>query len=192
MTDDPEPPARPLRRDAQERRAALIAAATECFERQGYGVPLETIAERAGVGRGTLYRNFRDREALALAIFEREIDRLDGRIDPDRPLADVIGAVVRDGARASALFGRIGAELRLDDENARAFGTLRDRLERMMTPAADAARARGELRPDAGPRELVLAIRMVGGLRQPIHDAADVEAQVAAALALLLNGLRPR
>lgn len=192
MTDTPPPTARPLRRDAQERRAALIAAATDCFEAQGYGVPLEAIAERAGVGRGTLYRNFRDREALALAIFEQEIDRLDGRIDADRPLAETIGAVVRDGARASALFGRIGAELRLDDENARAFRALRDRLERMMTPAAEAAKARGELRADAGPRELVLAIRMVGGLRQPIHDPADSNDQVAAALALLLNGLQPR
>jgi hypothetical protein len=43
-----------MRKDAQERRARLIAVAADMFEQQGYDVPLETIAERAAIGRGML------------------------------------------------------------------------------------------------------------------------------------------
>ena len=53
-----------MRKDAQERRDRLIAAAADLFELQCYDVPLEAIAERAGIGRGTLYRNFRARMLL--------------------------------------------------------------------------------------------------------------------------------
>ena len=68
--------------DAQARRDALIAAARLCFARAGYFVPLEDIADAAGVGRGTFYRNFKDRMALALAVFEQEIERMRARLDP--------------------------------------------------------------------------------------------------------------
>jgi AcrR family transcriptional regulator len=69
----PPIPTGPRRRDAVARREALLNAAVECFEARGYAVPLEEIADMAGVGRGTLYRNFKDRIALIMAIFERDI-----------------------------------------------------------------------------------------------------------------------
>jgi AcrR family transcriptional regulator len=65
-----------MRKDAQERRDRLIAAAADLFELQGYDVPLEAIAERAGIGRGTLYRNFRDRSMLVLEVVRRRLDEL--------------------------------------------------------------------------------------------------------------------
>ncbi len=52
---------RPLRKDAAERREALLKAAAEAFARDGLDTPLHVIAEQAGVGRATLYRNFADR-----------------------------------------------------------------------------------------------------------------------------------
>jgi DNA-binding transcriptional regulator YbjK len=42
-----------MRRDARARREALLEAAAACFDADGFGVPLEDIAARAGVGRGT-------------------------------------------------------------------------------------------------------------------------------------------
>jgi len=191
MTGGSDTPSRTLRRDAQARREALILAATACFEEFGYGVALELVAERAGVGRGTLYRNFADREALALAIFAHELDRLEPLIDPNRSVGETVALVVREGARASALFGRIATELGEQDRNLTALRALGERLERLMEPVAAQARARGELADEAGAAELVLAIRMAGGLRQPI-GGQDAEAQVSAALRLLLDGLRPR
>ena len=65
-----------MRKDAQERRARLVAVAADMFEQQGYDVPLETIAERAAIGRGTLYRNFRDRSMLVLEVVRSRLDEL--------------------------------------------------------------------------------------------------------------------
>jgi AcrR family transcriptional regulator len=65
-----------MRKDAQERRARLIAVAADMFEQQGYNVPLEAIAESAGIGRGTLYRNFRDRSMLVLEVVRSRLDEL--------------------------------------------------------------------------------------------------------------------
>ena len=56
-----------MRSDALERRRRIITAAAELFRTQPEIVALETIAERAGVGIATLYRNFPDRSALLYA-----------------------------------------------------------------------------------------------------------------------------
>ncbi|MEH3100030.1 TetR/AcrR family transcriptional regulator [Sphingomonas adhaesiva] len=185
-------PARAPRRDATRRREALIAAAATAFEEQGYGVAMETIADAAGVGRATLYRNFKDREALALAIFAREIDRLEGTIDARAPIADTIGMLVREGARASALFARIALELRMDAAHLSAFRALGERLAEVVAPAVAAAQTRGELAAEAGAHEVVLAVRMLGGLLRPVLAADEREAQLASALAMVMRGLMPR
>ncbi|MEU1167510.1 helix-turn-helix domain-containing protein, partial [Streptomyces sp. NPDC005921] len=49
---------RPHRKDAARNYDALITAAREAFAEHGADVSLEDIARRAGVGIGTLYRNF--------------------------------------------------------------------------------------------------------------------------------------
>ncbi len=67
---------RPLRKDALARRHAILKAAAEVLAEQGFDAPLELVAERAGVGRATLYRNFPDRTALALAVFTQEVEAL--------------------------------------------------------------------------------------------------------------------
>lgn len=50
---------------AAENRAAIIKAAGEVFAEQGLGAPLNSIAKRAGVGQGSLYRHFPTRASLA-------------------------------------------------------------------------------------------------------------------------------
>ncbi|WP_294320238.1 TetR/AcrR family transcriptional regulator [uncultured Sphingomonas sp.] len=193
MTDDAEPrPTRAPRRDAALRRDALIAAAADCFTTYGYGVPLETIAAAAGVGRATLYRNFPDRAALALAIFSRGADRFEAMLDPGLPIGETIEQLVRAGAESLALFARIAAELHLDHANIGRFQELRGRMERILAPALTAAQARGEVADDISPRDLVLTIRMASSLVQPFLSDEEVSVQVQVALRLLLNGLRPR
>jgi AcrR family transcriptional regulator len=185
-------PVRTLRRDAQARREALMSAAEACFHEHGYNVPLEMVAERAGVGRGTLYRNFADREALALAIFEREIDRLEAAIDVDQPIDRTIAMMVRQGTRASALFMRIAAEIRHDADRLTLFRGLGRRLEDVLTPAVTQAHRRGDLAADVSAADLMLAMKMTGGLIYPSMTAAEQDAQIAAGLGLLVRGLRPR
>ncbi len=193
MNDDAEPRSiRALRRDAARRRDALIDAAATCFAEQGYGVPLETVAAAAGVGRATLYRNFDDREALALAIFSRAVDRLAVLVDPTLPIAQTVAAMVRAGTGAFSLFARIAAELHLDDANRAAFQALGGRLEAILAPALVAAQRRGEVRDDATARDLVLALRMAGSLVLPVMSDDEVSAQIETGLGLLFVGLRPR
>jgi len=61
-------PNRPLRKDAQRNRAALLDAARSAFAQEGLDAPLEAIARRAGLAIGTLYRHFPTRMDLVGAI----------------------------------------------------------------------------------------------------------------------------
>jgi len=192
MHDPPAPRTRAPRRDAQRRREALLTAATSCFQQFGYDVPLEVVADRAGVGRGTLYRNFKDREALALAIFTREIDRFEDGFDPAAPIEANLGKMIRQGAPAAALFRRIAADLKQSDANLAAFEALGARLEALLAPAVEKARARDEIDRAVTPADLVLALQMVGGLLYPFMGDEEVAMHINAALGLLLRGIRPR
>ncbi|WCT74066.1 helix-turn-helix domain containing protein [Sphingomonas naphthae] len=179
-----------MRRDALERREALIGAAIACFTERGFAVPLEEIADRAGVGRGTLYRNFKDRMALTLAIFAREIDRMAERLDPDLSVAAAISAAVRGGREAAALFGRLATEISLSDEDMAAFRALGDRLEGMLEPIVARARARGEVRADLTAKDVAIAIRMASGLMMRRLPKAELDTQLDQALELLMRGYR--
>jgi AcrR family transcriptional regulator len=68
-----EVPSRPLRADAQRNRARILEAAEAVFAVEGIEVPVDLIAEKAGVGVGTLYRHFPTKEKLCEAIL---LDRL--------------------------------------------------------------------------------------------------------------------
>lgn len=67
---------RPLRADAQRNRDRLIETALAAFGHDGSDVTLESIAKRAGVGIGTLYRHFPTREALVEAVYRTELAKL--------------------------------------------------------------------------------------------------------------------
>ncbi|MFD7392972.1 TetR/AcrR family transcriptional regulator [Streptomyces sp. NPDC059852] len=82
MVDDRTPSAlgaavrRPHRADARRNFDRLLAAARTAFAKQGTGTPLEDIARSAGVGIGTLYRNFPTRQALFDAVYAGEVEEL--------------------------------------------------------------------------------------------------------------------
>lgn len=57
-------PGRPLRRDAERNRERILRAARDLFVEQGLSVGVDEIARRAGVGMGTLYRRFPNKDAL--------------------------------------------------------------------------------------------------------------------------------
>lgn len=191
MSDDTTAGGRAMRRDALARRGALIEAARACFARSGYFVPLEEVADAAGVGRGTFYRNFKDRMALALAVFEREIDRMAPLIDATLPLDRALAKLVTEGRETTALFARLAIDMPLDGENRQAFDDLKARLERLLVPLATRGHRDGTLAPKMGAHELAIAMRMLGALINP----APVERRqtlLEEALALVMAGLRPR
>jgi len=65
---------RRMRADARHNVDALLEAAKAVFAESGVDVPVRSIAERAGVGVGTLYRHFPVRSDLISAVFRREMD----------------------------------------------------------------------------------------------------------------------
>src|SRR5216683_1189163 len=73
-------PRRP-RRDAEVNRERVLAAAISAMLREGRNVPLATIAAEAGVGVGTLYRSYADREALLQALEDRAYGLLNQILD---------------------------------------------------------------------------------------------------------------
>ncbi|MFJ1968088.1 TetR/AcrR family transcriptional regulator [Streptomyces sp. NPDC087903] len=67
---------RPHRKDAARNYDALLAAAREAFAEKGAEASLEDVARRAGVGIGTLYRNFPTRRHLFESVYADEVNAL--------------------------------------------------------------------------------------------------------------------
>ena len=72
----PKPIPKPPRADAQRNRERLLVVAKEAFTRAGAQVSLDDVARQAGVGAGTLYRHFPTRDALLVAVYRGEVEKL--------------------------------------------------------------------------------------------------------------------
>lgn len=85
-------------------RLAILAAARERFARDGLAVPLSAIAKDAGVGQGSLYRHFPDRLALAVAVFDENLDAVEVVVAEDSTtVADLLDLVEQQAVLAPAL-----------------------------------------------------------------------------------------
>lgn len=69
------PDGAPIRSDAQRNRARILSVALTELTRSA-DVPMSTIAKKAGVGQGTLYRHFPDRESLILEVYRHEMQQI--------------------------------------------------------------------------------------------------------------------
>ncbi len=67
---------RSLRADARRNRESVLDAAGELFAQRGAAVQMDEIAERAGLGVGTVYRHFADKQALLAAIIGRRFEAM--------------------------------------------------------------------------------------------------------------------
>jgi AcrR family transcriptional regulator len=66
-----------MRADAKRNYDRIVEVAREVFREQGYDASLDEVAKRAGVGPGTLYRHFPNRDALLDAIMQSWVERVD-------------------------------------------------------------------------------------------------------------------
>jgi AcrR family transcriptional regulator len=94
-------PARPMRADARRNHDRLLSEARASFATHGTDASLEDIARRAGVGIGTLYRHFPNREALMNAVFQEALTALLARSQeleradlPCTALVEWLGSIV--------------------------------------------------------------------------------------------------
>ncbi len=64
------------RRDAQRNRERILEVAKQAFSQSGANASLDEIAKESGVGPGTLYRHFPNREDLLVAVYRSEVEKL--------------------------------------------------------------------------------------------------------------------
>ncbi|MFT4086286.1 MAG: TetR/AcrR family transcriptional regulator [Gordonia sp. (in: high G+C Gram-positive bacteria)] len=85
---------RPLRADAERNRLRIIEAARELFARRGLNVSLDEVAETAGVGVGTVYRRFANRDELVAGVLVEHLKSVAARTvaarDSEDPWAGIV------------------------------------------------------------------------------------------------------
>ncbi len=180
---------RPKRADARRNYDKVIAAARSAFTESGAETSLEGIARRAGVGIGTLYRHFPNRQALLEAVYVEEVDRfcasaseLDG-LDPWGAFATWIEGLVDYMATKMALAHELFDYV---DRGAPVFTSCRASLFAAGEPLLQRAQAAGEVRGDI---DVAGVIQLVGGITK--IQGAEPE-QIRHLLSIALDGLRAR
>jgi AcrR family transcriptional regulator len=177
----------PLRSDAQHNRDRILEAARQALAASA-DASLNSIAKKAGVGPGTLYRHFPTREALVLAVYRYDVQQLaDSAADLlmqhgpiqalrlwfDRlahygmvkhGLADVLQAATTDGLAGDSYGPIIGA----------------------ITMLLTACVQEGSIRPGLDPDDVLLLL----GFLWRIDPGADAQARAARMLDLIMAGLQ--
>jgi len=180
---------RRVRADAQRSIDALLQSALAVFMTSGVDAPVREIAEKAGVGIGTLYRHFPQRSDLVAAVFRHEIDAyadaaliLAAEHDLDEALARWMQLY------AAFIATKRGLASALHSGNP-AFDSLPAYFQKRLLPAfrtlLDAAVAAGEVRADIEANDLLSA---VANLCQQSDD--DDPDRARRMVALLIDGLR--
>ncbi|NBB66197.1 TetR family transcriptional regulator [Pseudomonas sp. ODNR1LW] len=181
---------KPLRKDVIQNRAALLDAARAVFADHGLDAPLDLIAEKAAVGRGTLYRHFADRTELVLAVLEADVAEL-GRRTAERGAAPDAFFWFVDRLADQMINNAGMADMVRNVRSPDALTPLRQSL--MAAGAAPLARAQaaGLVRKDLRPMDIRLIATLLGAGFQGA-DAAERQAVSQRTRAILLDGLRPR
>jgi AcrR family transcriptional regulator len=179
---------RPARTDAVRNRGRIVEAATRALAAGG-PVKIETIAREAGVGVGTLYRNFPSRDALVEAVYRSELDRLcamAAHLVTDLPPADALREWMRRYQDFVATKHGMAEALRaVIASGAINSGNTREHLEVAIATILDAGRADGSLRADVPPADVSASMAGI------MLTAADTD-QATRMLQLLVDGLLPR
>jgi AcrR family transcriptional regulator len=180
---------RPKRADARRNYEKVLAAAREAFAEGGESTALEEIARRAGVGIGTLYRHFPNRQALLEALYVDEVEEVCRSAaeledaDPWEALSAwfdrFIGYIATKQALASEMLNYV-------DRDAEVFKTSRSALHEAGGRLLERAQAAGVVRADVAIGDV---IQMVLGIAKiPAAHPGQTEQMVRIAL----DGLRYR
>ncbi|MFF7472102.1 TetR family transcriptional regulator [Streptomyces sp. NPDC008092] len=189
MTDSPFPVSeivasrRPHRKDAARNYDALVTAAREAFAERGADVSLEDVARRAGVGIGTLYRNFPTRRDLFESVYADEVNALCraavdlAELEPWEALTAWLdrftGYMVTKRAVREAL-----------NDESEIFQACRDSMYAAGGPLLERAQKAGVVRTDM---EIGDLLRMVSGITA---TAFEDDAQRDRVLGIALDGVR--
>ena len=160
-TDETEPRRPPPGRvrEAQENDISVLVAAKAVFTERGWSAPMSAVAERAGVGIGSLYRRYPSKEALGQALRVAAMDEISGIVDEcvERlPAPRVLEAVLDRylGSSLGPLVSTLGGRLPHPPEVLAAEARMHEALKRL----AELGHTCGDLPPDFGPADLIFMI----------------------------------
>ncbi len=178
---------RPKRADARRNYDKIVTAAREAFAERGASTSLEEISRRAGVGIGTVYRNFPNRQALLEAVYVDEVEdvcRSAAEFDQLEPwealsgwLRRVVGYLVTKHALAAELLDYV-------DRGAPLFQCCRSALFEAGEPLLERAQRAQVVRADT---DLAEIIQMIGGIAKIVTSDPG---QIEHILDIALDGLR--
>jgi AcrR family transcriptional regulator len=187
-----EPAPRPLRRDAERNRQRILCAAAEVFTTRGLQASLDDVARHAGVGVGTVYRRFPDKESLAEALFEERLKAMaalaeKALAEPDSWaglesfLEGACTQLTADrGLQEIVMYATYGR-----DRTSRA----RARMQPLVTSLVRRAQEDGHLRSDLRPTDVLFILFMISAAAR---YAQPVKPEIwRRYLALITDALRP-
>jgi AcrR family transcriptional regulator len=180
-----------LRRDAAQNRERLLAAAAELFAERGLDVTLNDIAHHAGVGVGTAYRRFANKEEIIDALFEERLQDVadvaaEALDDPD-PWHGLITFLERS---LEMQFGDRGLNQIMNNSqlgDAR-VSDARDRIAPLIERLVERAKRAGAIRPDLDQSDIIF---MQLGLSAIMDNSRTVAPDLYRRyLTLFLDGIR--
>jgi AcrR family transcriptional regulator len=181
---------RPLRADARRNQERLLAAAREAFAEHGTEAAMDDIARRAGVGAGTLYRHFANREALLAAVYREDVETLAARADelsaanpPEQALTEWLRIQLHFVKYKRGLGAAVKAILGADSPT---MSYCRDTLRAALGRLLEDAQKAGVVRTDVESADVLRLIHGVGVASESAPDQAE------RLLSIVLDGLRPQ
>jgi AcrR family transcriptional regulator len=191
-TSQDEPGDRPLRRDAERNRQRILAAAASVFTERGLDATLDEVARAAGVGIGTVYRRFPDKETLISELFRDRIDALVTVAEESCTVPDPWqGLVTYLEFAAATMAGDLGLRqlMMFGKYDRDQVCYARDRMRPVLTRLVERAQASGDLRQDFKATDVKMIAFMLASLAEYTATAApEVWRRY---LAILVDGLRP-
>jgi AcrR family transcriptional regulator len=183
----------PLRADAERNRQRLLAAAKDLFATRGLHVTLDDIARHAGVGTGTAYRRFPNKDALIEALMVDRIHEI-GAIarecledpDPWRALSGFFERALALQAADRGLKDVLWSSGHGREQVVHARSAIAPPVNKLVARAVEA----GVVRADMATSDVPVINYMLNFL---IDFSRDVEPELYKRyLAIVLDGLKPR
>lgn len=143
------------RADFAENRLRIMNAAEEIFVERGVGVPLDAIAERAGVGRATFFRHFQDRRALINDLLDRFLSKLEMASAEATPTAQSIFAMTRLLYDSMIHYAPVADYLRAQGREDPVLISAIERFHGFLRPHVIKAREEGTVRADLREADIV-------------------------------------
>jgi AcrR family transcriptional regulator len=182
---------RPLRKDAARNRERLLHAARELFAERGLNVTLNDIAHHAGVGVGTAYRRFANKDEVIEALFDESLEEVAAMAHQALAEPDAWRGLVYYLERSLDTLLHNRALTQIMNSPALDEGRVaeaRDRIAPLLERLIEGAKAEGAVRPDLEQSDLVF---IQEGLAAVMDRTRGIRPQLYRRyLAMFLDGIR--